>query len=93
MTDAELEQYIQQLREQNAQEQAATAQEQAQRAYYGQEASTAWQRLMAILRGERPTRETNEQWRARMAARGMLSAPAAAAPAKMPPGGMLRSSY
>lgn len=65
---------------------AYEAQQAAWQEQNAREANTAWERLQAILRGERPTRETNEEWRRRKAAEaaaarnpGMLPIPTAPA--------------
>lgn len=58
--------------------QAAAAEAERDRLYREQaarDATISWQRLLAILRGEAPTRESNEEWAARQ--RGMLPMPPA----------------
>lgn len=47
---------------------AYDAAQQAYRQEQARQASIAWQRLNAMLHGERPTRETNDEWAARKAA-------------------------
>lgn len=59
---------------------AQDARERAMQEANKRELAIAWQRLKAILQGERPTRETNADWHARRS--GMLpQMPAAIPPA------------
>ena len=58
-----------------AQQDVQDARERAMREQMGQEGAIAWERLKAILRGEKPTRESMAEWQARKAGEAAAQRP------------------